>query len=100
MGSSRRSTWQEQRHKRREERDHEQEEECSGPGERSSQTHRTISSASGHEQFDERDEELEQLHRLVRDLELEARGRHQRRGRDDREMKADSRGNRYGVGSN
>ena len=29
----------------------------------------------GHGQFEKRDEEVERLHRLVRDLELEARGR-------------------------
>ena len=39
--------------------------------------------ALGHRQFDERDEELNRLHRLVRDLELEARGRHRRIHRDD-----------------
>ena len=100
MGSSRGSTWWEQRHKRREERDHEQKEERSGLAERSYQTHQTISSALGHGQFDERDGELEQLRRLVRDLELEARGRHQRRGQDDRERRANSGGNRYGAGSN
>lgn len=36
---------------------------------------------SGHEHFDMRDEELERLRRSVRDLELEARGRRQRRNR-------------------
>ena len=50
--------------------------------------------------FDERDEELEWLHRLVRDLELKARGRHQRRDRDDQERGVGSEGNRCGVGSN
>ena len=79
MGSSRGSTWREQRHKSREDRDREQEEEWSGLWDRSYQTHRTISEASGHGQLDERDEELERLRRLVRDLELEARGRQQRR---------------------
>ena len=39
-----------------------------------------MSGASEHERFDERDEELERLCGLVRDLELEVRGR--RRGRD------------------
>ena len=39
--------------------------------------------ASGHGQFDERDEELEWLCRLVRDLELEAGGRCRRRDRDN-----------------
>ena len=70
VGSSRRSTWREQRHKRREDRDHGQEEEWSGLGEGSYQTHQTMSSASGHKQFNERDKELERLRRLVKDLKL------------------------------
>ena len=40
---------------------------------------RVATDASGHRLLDERDEELERLRRLVRDLELEARDR-QRRG--------------------
>ena len=48
---------------------------------------RTISRASGHGQFEERDQKVEQLRKLVRDLELEARGRHQRRDRDNREIR-------------
>ena len=79
MGSSRGSTWREQWHKRCEDRDREQEEKRSGLGEGSYQTHRTVSGASGLRQFDERDEELKRLRRLVRDLELEARGRCQKR---------------------
>ena len=75
VGSSRGSTWQERRHKRREDREHEQEEEEFGLGEGSYQVHRTISGASGHWQFKERDEEVEQLRRLVRDLELKAKDR-------------------------
>ena len=39
------------------------------------QTYRTMLGASEHGQCDGRDQELEQLRRLVRDLELEARGR-------------------------
>ena len=38
-----------------------------------------ISGASGHRKFDERDKELERLRKLLRDLELEARGGHQRK---------------------
>ena len=79
VGSSRESTWREKRHKRREDREREREEEQSGLGEGSYQTHRIISSASGHGQFNERDQELERMRRLVRDLELETRGRHHRR---------------------
>ena len=79
MGSSRGSTWREQRHKRSEDRDREQEEERSGLGEGSYQTHRIVSGASRLRQFDKRDEEFERLRKLARDLELEARGRCQRR---------------------
>ena len=72
--SSRASTWQERRKKRREDIEHKQEEEQSGLGEGSYQTHQTVSRVLGHGKFDERDEELEHLHRLVRDLELETKG--------------------------
>ena len=100
VGSSRGSTWRERRHKRHEDKECEQEEEQSGLGEGSYQTHRTLSGALGYGQFDERDEELEWLHRLVRDLELKAKGRHQRRDRDDQERRDGSEGNQYGEGSN
>ena len=82
--SSQGYTWQERRQKRCEDREHKQEEEQSGLGERSYQTHQTISGALGRGCFDERDEELECLHRLVRDLELEAKGRRRRRDREER----------------
>ena len=75
MGSSRESTWRERRLKRREDREREREEEQFGLREGSYQTHQTILGASGHGQFDERDQELERLRRLVRDLELEVKGR-------------------------
>ena len=39
--------------------------------------------ASRHERFDRRDEELKRLHRLERDLELEARGSRQRRNHEE-----------------
>ena len=84
VGSSWGSTWRERRYKRPEDREREREEEQSGLGKGLYQTHRTLSGALGYWQFAERDEELEWLHRLVRDLELEARGRHQRRDRDNR----------------
>ena len=42
-----------------------------------------ISEASGHGQLNERDEELERLCKLVRDLELEVRGEQQRRDQDN-----------------
>ena len=97
--SSRASTWQERRKKRREDIEHKQEEEQSGLGEGSYQTHQTISSASGHERFDGRDEELECLHRLVRDLELEAKGKRRRRDREERAEGSASVGERYGERS-
>ena len=83
VGSSRESTWWERRQKRREDREREQEEEESSLGEGSDQTHRTMLGASGHGQFDERNQELERLRKLVRDLELEAKGKCQRRDRDN-----------------
>ena len=58
-------------------------EKQSGFGERSFQTHQTLSGASGHERFDKKDEKLECLHRLVRDLELKARGKRRRRDRKE-----------------
>ena len=59
--------------KRREDREREREEEQSSLREGSYQTRRMISGASGHGQFEKRDQEVEWLRRLVRDLELEAR---------------------------
>ena len=99
-GSSRGSTWREKRHKRREDKDREREEERSGLGEGSYQTHWIMSGALGHGQFDKRDEELELLHRLVRDLELEVRGRRRRKDPDDQEEGSTSGGGCYGVGFN
>ena len=79
--SSRGSTWRERRQKRWEDREHEEEGQ-SGLGEGSFQTYRTMSGVLGRNRFDrrdeehdQRDEELECLCRLVRDLELQARGR-------------------------
>ena len=69
VGSSRESTWRERRHKRCKDREREREEEQSGLGEGLYQTHRTIPGALGHRQFDERDQELERLLRLVIDLQ-------------------------------
>ena len=54
---------------------------------------------SEHRQFDERDKELERLHQLVRDLELEVRDRRRRRNCDDREEGSTSGGGHYRVGS-
>ena len=100
VGSSRGSTWQEQRHKRREDRNHGQGEERSDLGEGLYQTYRIMSGAFGHVQYDERDKELERLRRLVRDLKLEARGRHQRRDQDNRERRSGNGENHYEIGSN
>ena len=55
--------------------------------------------ASEHERFDERDKELKRLCRLVRDLELEAKGRRRGRDRNDREEGSISGGGRYRAGS-
>ena len=55
VGSSRGSTWWERRHKRHEDRECEQEDEQFGLRKGSYQTHQTISGASGHMQFEERD---------------------------------------------
>ena len=79
--SLRGSTWRERRQKRHEDREHEEEGQ-SGLGEGSFQMYWTMFGALGCNRFDRRDEELEQkdeelehLQRLVRDLELQARGR-------------------------
>ena len=39
---------------------------------------------------------MERLHRLVRDLELEARDRRQRKDQNNRESRDDNVGDRYG----
>ena len=78
VGSSQGSTWWERRQKRREDRERERVEEQSGLGEGSYQTLRMVSSATGHNQHEERDQEIERLRRLVRDFELEEKNRRQR----------------------
>ena len=93
--SSRESTWRERRQKRHEDREHKREEEQFGLVKGLYQTHWTISGAFECRRFDERYEELERLHRLVRDLELEARGRCRRRNREEREEGSVSVGGRY-----
>ena len=60
----------------REDREYEQGEDQSSLEEGPFQTHRTVSGVSRHAHHDRRDEELERLRRLVRELELEAQGRH------------------------
>ena len=88
--SSRRSTWQERRQKRREDREYEEQGQFK-LGEGLFQMYRTMFGASrcNHfnrrdEELEQRDEELERLRRLVRDLELQARGRRQIRDYEDR----------------
>ena len=93
-GSSRGPTWRERRQKRREDREHEWAEEQSGLGEGSYQTLRTVSGATGHDQHEERNQEIEQLRRLVRDFELEERNRCQQRNQDHRERRDDNVGDR------
>ena len=85
--------------KRREDRERELKEEQSGLREGSYQTNRTVSDASRHRHLNERNEELEWLRRLVRDLEFEARGEHQMRDRDNEAEGSMSRGDRYSIGS-
>ena len=98
--SSRGSSWRERKQKEREDREPDRQEEMSGTGGGSYQTQRTVSGATRYRQRVERDEELERLRRLVKDLELEVRGRRRRRNRDDQQREAGIRGNRYGEGSN
>lgn len=71
-GSSWSSSWRERRYKRNKDRRREQDGEHSGSGEGSSQTYRSVSDVSQHEHRDRRDQELECLRRLVKDLELKA----------------------------
>ena len=78
VGSSRGSTWWERRQKRREDRERERVEGQSGLGEGSYQTLWMVSGAMGHDQHEEKDQEIERLHRLVRDFELEEKNRRQR----------------------
>ena len=96
VGSSRGSTWWEQRQKRREDREREREEEQSGLREGSYQTLQTVSGTTGRGRFEERDREVELLRRLVRDFELKARNKHQRRDQDNRERIDDNVGDRDG----
>ena len=63
------------------------------------QTYRILSGNSRRERFDRWDEELECLCKLVRDLELEARDRRQRRDRDECKEELVSVRGRYGEGS-
>ena len=51
------------------------------------------------EECDQRDEELERLCRLVRDLELQARGRHWRKDHREQRERSASVGDHHGVGS-
>ena len=78
-----------------EDREHEQEEEHFSHGERSFQTHRTLSGASGREHFDKKDKELKHLRRLVMDLELEARGRCRERDHEEHAEGSTSMGGHY-----
>ena len=103
--SSQGSTRQERRQKQREDREYEEQRQ-SELGEGPFQTYRTMSSTLGRNHFDRRDEVLEKrdedlkhLHRLVRDLELEARGRHRRRDHEKRREGSASVGGHHGAGS-
>ena len=96
IGSSRGSTWQERRQKRREDRERKREEEQSALGEGLYQTFQTVSSAMEHERHDERDREIEWLRILVRDFELEARNRCQRRDQENQQRRDDNAGDHDG----
>ena len=82
-GSSRSPSWQEMRYKRNEDRRHEWDGEHFGLGEGSTQMYRSTSKIPEQEHCDGRDLELERLHRLVKDLELEVQGRRQRRNHNE-----------------
>ena len=82
-GSSRVFNWREMRYKRNKDQWHEQDGEYSSPGEGSSQMYRSMSDVPEHEHRDRRDQDLEHLRRMVRDLELELRGRCRRRNHDE-----------------
>ena len=82
-GSSWGSIWQERRQKKREDRECEREEEQSSLKEGLYQTLQTVSGATGHNQYEERDQEIERLRSLVRDFELKERNRRQRRNQDN-----------------
>ena len=84
--SFRKSNWRERRQKRCEDREYEQEEGQLSLEEGSFQMYRTVFGASERnrsnrrdEKRERRDKELKCLHKLVSDLELEARGRCWRR---------------------
>ena len=99
VGLSQGSTWQERRRKRHKDKECEHGEEESGLREGSYQTNRAATGASGHRLLDERDEKLERLHRLVRDLELKARERHRRGDQDNAAIGSMSGGDSHGRGS-
>ena len=82
-GSSWGSTWRMRRQKRCEDKEREQEEEQSSLREGSYQTLQMVSGAIGYEQYEERDQEVEWLRRLVRDFELEVRNRCQQWNQDN-----------------
>ena len=98
-GSSWGSSWQERSYKKDEDPRYEQAEEHFGPEEGSFQTYRSMSGASVHECFDRRDEELKRLRRLVRDLEIEARGRRRRRNHEKHANGSTSIGSSHGKAS-
>ena len=102
--SSRVSTWWERRQKRCEDREYE--EGQSGLGEWSFQMYRIMSRDLGCNRFnrrdkelEQRDEELEHLCRLVRDLELQVRGRCQRMDHEEQGEESSSMEGHRGAGS-
>ena len=82
-GLSRGLSWRERRHKRNKDRRYEWGEEHSGSRKGSSQTYQLASKVFKQRHLDRLGQDLECLRRLFRNLELEVRGRHQRRIRGE-----------------
>ena len=86
-------------HKRNADRRHKWDGEHSGLREGLLQTYRSAFEVPEQEQRDRRDQKLEHLCRLVRDLELEVQGRHQRRNHNESPKGLVSAGVSYGEAS-
>ena len=72
----------------------------SDTGEGLYQIQQMVSGATGCRRREEQDEEVEWLHRLVRGLELEVRGRRRGGDKNDRQQEDGIGGNRYEEGTN
>lgn len=98
-GFSQGSSWRERRYKRNEDRRWERDGEQSSSGEGSSRTYQIVSGISEHEHRDRRDQEIERLRRMVRNLEIEVRGICRRRNRDEHAEGSVSIGGSHGEAS-